>query len=390
MRLDKLKDKKIIILGFGREGQDTFNFLKKLFPKKKISIIKKKVSRNSFKKLKECDIIFKSPGIPFKILPKNILKKVTTQTELFFDNCPGKIIGITGTKGKSTTAFWIYQALKAGNIKVSMVGNMGKPALTSLLKAGRNDMFIYELSSHQLYSLKKSPHIAIFLNIYPEHLDYYRSFKEYVRAKANITKHQTRHDYLIYNSKDARVSKIARLSKAKKIAIKGKYYDLNRAAVKAVAGIFQVSFPKKFKPLSHRLELVGRFRGIDFYNDSLSTVPQTAIEALDFLGNKVQTLIAGGYDRGLDFGELSKRIENSRVKNLILFPPTGKRISKEIKSRRIACFFVETMKEAVSLAYKNTDRGRICLLSPASPSFGLFKDYADRGEQFKKFARMLK
>ena len=389
MKLQELKNKKILILGFGREGQDTFRFLKKLFPKKKISIIKGKLSKNSLKRLKSHDVIFKSPGIPFKALPKNILKKVTTQTELFFDNCPGKIIGVTGTKGKSTTAFWIYQALRKSGKRVCLVGNIGKPALTSLLSAKKKDIFVYELSSHQLYNLKKSPQVAVFLNVYPEHLDYYRNFRDYVLAKANIAKHQTKKDYLIYNSQDKIVRKIAQKSKARKIPVKGKYYKLNEAAARAVAKIFKVPFPEKLAFLPHRLQYLGKFRGISFYNDSLSTVPQTTIEALDFLGNKVQTLILGGYDRGLDFKELAKRIAKSKVKTLILFPDTGKRIKKELKKKDINCFFVKTMKEAVRLAYDNTGKGKICLLSPASASFGIFKDYADRGEQFKKWIKLL-
>jgi UDP-N-acetylmuramoylalanine--D-glutamate ligase len=379
-----------VILGFGREGRDTFRFFKKLLPEKKISIADQKFSKNYLEKLKDYDVIVKSPGIPFKVLQNTDLCKITTQTEIFFENCPGKIIGITGTKGKSTTAFWIYQALKRGGVKVHLLGNIGKPVLTSLLKAKKNDVFVYELSSHQLCNLSKSPHIAVLLNIYPEHLDYYRSFKEYVRAKANIAKYQTQKDYLIYNVEDSLVKEIAQKSKAKKIPIRGKYYRLNAAAARAVAEIFKVPLPKKLNFLPHRLEYLGKFKGIAFYNDSLSTVPQTAIEALDFLGDKVKTLILGGYDRGLDFKELARRIEKSWLKNLILFPTTGKRIKNEIKNKKIACFFVKTMKEAVKLAYENTEKGGICLLSPASASFGIFKDYADRGEQFKKFVKMLK
>jgi len=388
--LDNFKDKRILILGFGREGRDTLSFLKKIFPKKKIGIADRKFGKNYLKKIRDHDIVIKSPGIPFKILPKASLSKITSQTEIFFDYCPGKIVGVTGTKGKSTTAFWIYQLLKKKGARAHLVGNVGKPALSSLLKSGKKDIFVYELSSHQLYNLKKSPHVAVLLNIYPEHLDYYDSFTEYSRAKANIARYQKKTDYLIYNFQDPLVRKIAQQSKAKKNPIKGKYYELNRAAVGAVAKIFKAPMLKKFNSLSHRLEYLGKFRGIDFYNDSLSTIPQTTIGALDFLGQKVRTVILGGYDRGLDFKELARKIEKSKVETLILFPSTGKRIKKEIKNRKINCFFVKTMKRAVELAYEKTDEGKICLLSPASASFGLFKNYADRGEQFKRFVKMLK
>ena len=263
-----------------------------------------------------------------------------------------------------------------------------------MLKAEKKDVFVYELSSHQLYNLKKSPHIAVLLNIYPEHLDYYRNFKEYVRAKTNITKYQTEKDYLIYNSQDPLVRKIAQSSKAKKIPIQGKYYNLNKAAAKAVAKIFDAPMVEKFKFLPHRLEFVGKFKRIEFYNDSLSTIPETTIEALDFLGDRVETLILGGFDRGLNFKKLGQRIKKSQVKTLILFPTTGQRIYKELFSvanrEQFSAHFVKDMKTAVRLAFEYTAKGKICLLSPASPSFGIFKDYEERGNLFKKFVKMLR
>ncbi|GAI57677.1 unnamed protein product, partial [marine sediment metagenome] len=135
MKLAELKNKKILILGFGREGKDTLLFLKKLFPKKKVAVADQKFDKNYLNKIKDYDLIIKTPGIPFKILPKSALKKITTQTEIFFDNCPGKIIGITGTKGKSTTASLIYKILKKGGVKVHLVGNIGKPVLSFLFNA---------------------------------------------------------------------------------------------------------------------------------------------------------------------------------------------------------------------------------------------------------------
>jgi len=408
---------RILILGFGREGRDTFEFLRKLFPEKVLGVgdrnenvkcqmsnvkkIKWHLGKNYLGALKNYDVIIKSPGIPFKILPKAALPKITTQTEIFFENCPGRIIGITGTKGKSTTASLIYQILKSGGVKVRLLGNIGRPVLTSLLKTKKDDVFAYELSSHQLYNLKQSPHVAVILNVYPEHLDYYRNFKEYVNAKANITRGQTKRDYLIYNSRDLLVKKIAKKSRAKKLSIQGKYYQLDIAAAKRVGEIFKI--PEKtilkaireFKSLPHRLEFVGKFKGIEFYNDSLSTIPETTIEALDFLGNKVQTLILGGFDRGLDFKKLARRVLKSEVKTLILFPTTGERILKEIQtgrsrvSTKIQHFFINSMKNAVKLAYEHTNGGKICLMSPASPSFGIFRDYREKGNLFKKWAKKL-
>ncbi len=398
MGLDTLKDKKILILGFGKEGRDTLLFLKKLFPQKKIDIADRKFGKDYLDKIGDYDVIIKSPGIPFKILPKSVLKKIITQTDIFFDNCPGVIVGITGTKGKSTTTSMIYEVLKTGGLKAHLVGNIGKPVLNLLSSATPKDVYVYELSSHQLYNLKKSPHVAVFLNIFPEHLDYYKSFNEYARAKANITLHQMKKDFLVFNQEDKLVSNFAKQSKAKKIPIFGEYYDLDKNAARAVGKIFGISGNiienaiKNFKPLEHRLENVGTFKGITFYDDALSTIPETAIFAINTLGNKVQTIMLGGYDRGIDFRKLAKKVIESKIKNLIFFPTTGEKIWSDIKKmggeKKFQTFFVSNMKDAVKIAYENTAKRKISLLSCASTSFSIFKDYREKGDLFKKFVKL--
>jgi UDP-N-acetylmuramoylalanine--D-glutamate ligase len=399
MKLDELKNKKILILGFGREGKDTLSFLKKLFPGKKIDIADQKFDKNYLKKLKDYDLIIKSPGIPFKILPKHSLEKISTQTEIFFNNCPGQIVGITGTKGKSTTASMVYKILKEGGVKAHLIGNIGKPVLSSLLKAKSNDVFVYELSSHQLYNLKKSPHIAVLLNIYPEHLDYYRNFIEYAKAKANITFHQTKNDFFVFNSGDKLIREFAKKTKAKKIPIKGKYYSLNKAAARAVGKIFRIPDKiisktlKEFKYLAHRLELVGTFKGITFYNDALATIPEATMAAMEVLGNKVETIMLGGFERNIKFKELARKILKSKIKTVILFPTTGEKIWKalrQVQGKKLPKhFFVDNMRDAVALAYQNTSKGKICLLSTASSSFSIFKDYKEKGNLFKKYVKRL-
>jgi len=416
MKIEELKDKKILILGFGKEGRDTFKFLRKLFPKKILGIadqnkfsisnfqfsnVRWHLGKNYLKALLKYDIIFKSPGIPIhlpEVEKAYKQKKIITQTEIFFQNCKGKIIGITGTKGKSTTSSLIYKILKKAGFKAHLVGNIGVPVLKLLFTSTPKDIYVYELSCHQLYNLKKSPHIAVILNIYPEHLDYYSSFKEYIKSKANITRYQTKKDFLIYNSEDKVVREIAKDSKAKKIPIKGKFYQQNVEAAKAVGKIFKIpqqnmdEVIKNFKGLPHRLEFIGTFRGIKFYNDALSTIPETTILALDLLGDKIQTIILGGYDRGLSFEKLAKRILKSKIKTIIFFPTTGGRIFKEIQKHqkrkiKFRYFFVNNMKDAVKLAYRNTKKGKICLLSTASPSFSIFKDYKEKGNLFKKYVK---
>jgi UDP-N-acetylmuramoylalanine--D-glutamate ligase len=411
MELKELKTKKILIFGFSREGQDTLKFLRKLFPEKKIGIADKSTAikkpdnntvlylgKNYLQALDKYEVIIKSPGIPFKILPARAIKKITTQTEIFFDNCPGQIIGITGTKGKSTTTALIYQILKDAKLKAFLVGNIGQPVLGLLPIKSAKNIYVFELSSHQLYNLKKSPHVSVLLNIYPEHLDYYKNMKEYIGAKANIALWQKPNDYLVFNIQDNTVKKIAQKSKAKKIPIKGVYYELDKAAARAVGRLFQIPASsinksiKKFKYLPHRLEPAGTYQGITFINDALATIPAATMSAIDQLGGKVETIILGGFDRHIDFKELAQKVLASKIKNLIFFPTTGEKIWQSIvrqnkKKRVFNHFFVNNMADAVKLSFQYTNKGKICLLSTASASFGLFKDYEEKGNLFKKYVK---
>ncbi len=433
MLLKNLEKKKVLILGFRREGQDTFRFLRKQFPGKMIGVADQlpfdrfpaqaqkllafvlqgrlnptrlHFGKDYLKALKEYEIIIKSPGIPLKLLAPYQKKRqrVTSQAEIFFENCPGTVVGVTGTKGKSTTASLMYEVLKQGKVKVHLVGNIETPVLQFLAKATEEDVFVYELSSFQLETIKKSPAIAVLLNIYPEHLDYHGSLRNYIKAKEHITKFQDKNDILIFNEQDPRVREIAKRSHARKIPFQPrKRLTRNTVFIASVepavivGGLFDVSKTniakaiRRFKPLPHRLEFVGRQKGIAFYNDSLSTIPEATIAAMDVFGPRLATLIVGGFDRGVDYQTLAKRILKSDLQTLILFPTTGQKIWDSIAkfndrdSKTPQHFFVADMKRAVELCYAHTPRGKACLLSPAAASFNLFKDYKDRGEQFKKF-----
>jgi len=422
MKLKELKGKKVLILGFAREGGDTLRFLRRYFPKKIIGIADQKsyisngrekyviwhLGKDYLKALKKYDVIIKAPGIaPYVIAP--FLKTphhITSQTDIFFENCENTIIGVTGTKGKSTTASLIHHILQSGGARTRLIGNIGEPALSYLAKAKPEDIFVYELSSFQLESLKVSPHIAVFLNLYPEHLDHHKTFGAYAKAKANITLHQGTEDFLVYNAKDAEVRKIAKKSRAQKLPflpkpkrglsphIAGTVPALAAVEPAILVGkLFGVSDSKikqaikNFKSLPHRLEDIGEYKNIRFVNDSLATIPEATMAALGLLGNQVATLIAGGYDRGVSMTKLARRIDKSGIQTLILFPDTGKKILQDLKRKPTNVFFAQNMKEAVQLAYQHTPKGKTCLLSPAASSFNLFRDYQDRGNQFTKFVK---
>ncbi len=462
MKLSELQDKSILILGFGAEGQSSLRFLRAAFPDKTIGVadqlafeklsapaqellrrdnpLRLHLGADYLASLGAYDVIVKSPGIP-AIRPEyqqaaQSGKRITSQTALFFANFAGMIVGVTGTKGKSTTASLIHAILQRSSPDAHLIGNIGVPALDFLPQLGPRSLVVYELSSHQLEGLRQSPHIAVLLNIVPEHLDYYETFEQYVEAKANITRFQTAEDFLVYDADHELPSRIAASSAARKIPcsidaphlegcflhggqvffrtewheqeavvavddvpLRGRFNLINVAAAVAVAKLLGVPTKdvaeavRRFKPLEHRLEPVGTFGGITYYNDSIATVPEATIAALDTLVREVETVLLGGTDRGLDFSGLAKKLLHSEVKTLILFPTTGGRIWQAVCEQdptapsRLLHFFVESMEEAVRLARQHTAAGGTCLLSPASPSFGLFRDYRDRGERFKQLVQ---
>lgn len=439
MDLTRFKNKKILILGLGREGLDSLRFflgnpcgaeyavadknsalnlgaavcgLLKLHPSVKVF-----TGDNYLDAISRYDVIVKSPGVPIHLpqIERAFAEgKIISQTQIFLENCPGTIIGITGTKGKSTTASLIYAILKQAGKEAFLLGNIGEPMLSFLPMAKDNQFFVLELSAHQLYRLPLSPHISVMTNIFVEHLDYYKDMDEYICAKANITIHQGENDYFIYDSANSASAGIARGTSAKKIAynnflwkFSGKTdliggFNLENAKIGAVvADILNISADdvtkaiSDFKPLAHRLEFVGTYKGVKYYNDSLSTIQESAIAGIESLGGDVQTLIAGGLDRSQPLDMLAKKILSSSIKTLILFPTTGARIWEQIKilSKSGECperivpirkFFVENMDDAVSLAMENTEPGKICLMSAAAASFNMFKDYSQRGELYRQ------
>jgi UDP-N-acetylmuramoyl-L-alanine---L-glutamate ligase len=431
MKIEELKNKKVIILGAGKEGLDALRYLIKKLKNQSFGIADEKelkdfskdikgflktkkinvyFGKDYLKSLKDYEVIIVSPGISPKTFGTSLKKyhQLTTATQIFFDECNGKIIGITGTKGKSTTSSLLYSILKEGGIRAHLVGNIGKTALKALGSNRKDDVYVFELSSFQLNYLKASPDISVLLNIFPEHLNWHEKFSNYYKAKANILVNQTKDNYLIYNNKDEVINKIVKKGKAKKVPIVinkfvndvykksnllGSFHKLNISAAITVARLFNISDKtiiksiNSFKPLENRLEFIGKYKGINFYNDSISTIPQSAIVAIESF-NKVETIILGGFDRGgIKYDELVKVILKSKIKNLIFFPTTGKKIWREIRkksNRKFNVLFTEKMASAIKFSYENTKKGSVCLLSPAAPSFNQFKNFEERGKSFKK------
>jgi len=426
MKLEELKNKKILIVGRGIEGNAAYKYLKKHLPTSIIDIVDQKDGDNYLDKQKNYDLAIKSPGV------KQELIKIpyTTSTNIFLANIKGKVIGVTGTKGKSTTSTLIYEMLKKEGLDVYLGGNIGQSSLEFLDNLNEYSWAVLEMSSFQLQDLKIGPHIAVMLMISQEHLDYHKTYEEYIDAKRNILRFQTPTDYAVINrdypaSQESDIftkAKVFRISgerecengsfvkdeaiwmnkdgkrekiiDADKIKLIGRHNLENVCAAVCAASLAEVSKKNiakvllEFSGLEHRLEFVKDINGIRFYNDSLATIPRATIEAMEALP-ETETLIAGGHDRGLDYSPLAQYLSNGQIKTLILFPPAGKRIWEEIckvasESSRPEKFDVNTMEQAVKIANAETLPGKICLLSPASASFGIFKDYKDRGEQFKQ------
>ncbi len=379
MRLDELADAEILILGFGREGQATYAFLRSRWPEKSLTIADLKPAPDMIASDRRAtyvtgayyepavfsaQVIVKTAGIPASLpLLRGAAAngaRLTSHIEIFLSNYPReRIVGITGTKGKSTTTTLLFDMVQKAGIPSVLAGNIGAPPLPQLDLEDPQATVVCELSSHQLQP---------------------------VRTAAKTVAASTQ---------DGLVESILPVHE---VPLRGRFNLANVACAIAAARLLDVSDDdirsaiREYKGLPHRLEHVGRFRGIDFFDDSIATVPEAAALAIEALGPLVQTLIAGGHDRGLTFEALAGAIQASAIDTLILFSPTGEKIIDALNAdggrlRPSRILLVESMEEAVRLAFRHTDPNRICLLSPASASFGTFVDYADRGDQYARWIR---
>lgn len=387
------KGKKVAILGWGVDTQDVEPWLRE---KGATVTILDEARGDKFENLDNYDLIIRSPGV-YRYREELVKTKtvVTSKTKLFFDNCPAKIIGVTGTKGKGTTATLIYEILKAAGKDVYLGGNIGAGVFD--LKLRPEAFVILELSSFQLIDLHKSPHIAVILMVTSEHMNWHKNLEEYVTAKGQMVLHQSDGDFVVANRDYPSSKKIAKMSDGMIVWVSGKDMNLpthlrgehnkeNISAAIAVAKIIGVPYEetiKNFGGLEHRLEEVSTVNGVTFYNDSFSTTPETAIAAVKSFAEP-EVVILGGSSKESDFSELVKVIESAKnIKKIILMGLEGKRLAGMIKKTTVITG-LKTMEEIVKTAYNIAKSGDVVLLSPACASFDMFKNYKDRGLQFKR------
>lgn len=447
---DIILGKKILILGFGREGKALFAFLRKKYPNLVIWVADRNVELKSIhqidpsfdnqiisgeaylESLRDFDLVVKTPGIPLiSIEGKMDMAKLTSQTNLFLKLFRNQVIGITGTKGKSTTSCLIYHIIKQFTEDVVLVGNIGVPPFEVIGQLKPTTKIVFELSSHQLESVDVSPHISILLNIYQEHLDHYKSFLDYQMAKYKIAQFQLPGDYIIYNNEDERITELMRsmplkstalgfgqefhnkkssawfengaaiikpqidpvpitIHKTTGIQLKGNHNLLN--AMAAVLAVKTIGLPDQmvlqaiasFKGLEHRIEYVGCYNHRHFYNDSISTIPEASILAIKALG-RVDTLLLGGKDRGIDYEPLVQHLIQSPIQGLVFTGNAGQRMKDHLQEAgyKGLMLFFEEFDTMVEYAKSITPADGVCLLSPAASSYDRFTNFEERGKRFK-------
>ena len=380
------------------------------------------------------DMIFKTPGMRYDVPELLKAKKngsiVTSEMEVFFDVCPSHIIAVTGSDGKTTTTTLIHKMMTGAGYKTWLGGNIGNPLLTDTEKMKENDWVILELSSFQLHTMRKSPEIAVITNISPNHLDMHKDYKEYIDAKKNIMLYQNEGDTLIVNADnqvtadigksangavkyfsrngmadvylDRNIIKrgIVEILNIKDIKIPGMHNVENyMAAIAAVSGLVSkeviVNVAKTFGGVEHRIELVRTLDGVKYYNSSIDSSPNRTINTLRVFPNKV-IMIAGGKDKGIPYDEIGSALAE-HVKVLILIGATSDKIQEALDAeinktgngKDIEVIRATSYEDAVNTARSKAHDGDVVLLSPASTSFDMFRNFEERGNLFKKIVNEL-
>ena len=436
-----IKGKRILLLGYGREGQSTWNVLRRLGTYEALDIADLKAPAalpedgtvwhtgpDYQKCMDDYDVVFKSPGIVLERPENEYRCSILSQTEVFFQCFRDQIIGITGTKGKSTVTTLLYHLLKQAGMDALLVGNIGIPALDHMEEVKPDTRIVFELSCHQLVYMTVSPHIGILVNIHEEHLDHYGTMEKYVEAKHHIFKNQRPDDILICNVQclpeegtcpsgliragmdgSGKELDVVQEQDGTWVHFRGKsfciptdeikllgqhnYFDIGVAyGVCSILGMDDQVFArglKTYEPLPHRLQYIGEREGVKYYDDSISTICDTTIQALKTLKD-TDTVLIGGMDRGIDYRELIEYLSDCQVPHIILMEATGKRIYQEIHKyypefkNRARLILAEHLEDGVKRARQITRPGTSCVLSPAAASYGIFRNFEERGETFSR------
>ena len=419
---------RVAIAGYGAEGQSSYRYF--VDKGDEVTIVTNKVAPqypipqgafavvgdDAFDHLQHYDLVVRTP--PMRPDSIRTTGKIWSQTNEFFAHCPCPIIGVTGTKGKGTTASLVAEILRADGQKVHLVGNIGVPPLSVLEDISADDVVVFELSSFQLWDLEKSPSIAIALMMEPDHLDVHKDMSEYVAAKANIASHQSSAGIVIYDPSNQYSRQIAETSSGHKLRygvsddgvayVEAGYFcvgsericpvealqipgvhNLNNACAAISAALQFGAKPESVEPglraftgLPHRLKFVREVAGVKYYDDSIATTVGSAIAALNsFEKNKV-VIILGGSDKGADYTELIS-VCRERGARVIAIGHTGKKIIELAQDTGVPCERVDGLMDDVVAASVRTARpGDIVILSPASASFDQYASYSDRGDKF--------
>lgn len=388
--------------------------------------------RNCLENLKGFNLIFRSPScLPTKPELQEEANRgaiVTTEVEMLMEMCPCKIIGVTGSDGKTTTTSMINAILQKAGYNTFLGGNIGTPLFTRLPEIKPDDIVVLELSSFQLMNMHVSPDIAVITNITPNHLNIHKDYEEYIEAKKNIFKNQNENGILILNYDNDITRSCAKETKGKviffsskekldngfivdenvikecedkvrkhilntdEVILRGNHNFQNiataLAATKALVDIdIAVQAIKEFKPVEHRIEFIREIDGVKWYNDSASSSPTRTLSGINAFKENI-ILIAGGYDKNLDYKPLAKPVVE-KVSSLILIGQTAEKIFDAVKgeaekeNKKIDIYMCDSLEQTIEIAKKSAKKGDVVLFSPASASFDMFKNFADRGEKFK-------
>lgn len=419
---DLIGNRKVLLLGFGREGKSTLKEILSVGGAQSITIADAKpvtadlpegvttvTGEGYLDCLDDYDVVFKSPGVVLKKPASEYKAIVTSEVDVFLKAYGKQSIGITGTKGKSTTSSLIAHVLKEGGKKVLFAGNIGIPVFEIADQVEEDSLIVLELSCHQLEFLQAAPHVAVLLNIYEDHLDHYGTREKYAAAKMNIYRKQKAGDILYTISEDLpKAGDYAGQSFSVSLAdapfesfkevpgatLKGDHNILNSAFAYRVTkeyGISKEGFLKalgSFEGLPHRLQFIGQKDGVDYYDDSISTTVKSAISAVNSVEN-ASVLLLGGMERNLEYGELIDFLVTSKLKAVIFMYASGARMhdlyaGKKKTSSSPKSFCCQDLKEAVAMAKKTAGKGDAVLLSPAAASYDSFKNFEERGDSFKR------